>query len=517
MYTEEAKRYLFENYALSNVSREDRYIDEVAGQVLLLHQCKNKVPDYINNCKIQEEVLLNEVESVAEFLDNTDMDIALILTRLARSKFDPIVLTIELLRYGVDPLKLVRVMLDVPDLKSNYPYIKPIKFIKTILDHSKVDLSELVDVLLDVRFEPVNPVNLVKLIKIILADKKLVVRHIELVKTILSHPQVEITAEDSFAIRYAARYGHCEVVTLLLNDVHVSPADRAGMYDLAIEAAAKYGQIELMEILLNIKELFMANNYIVLKSISDVCEFAIQLAASNGQVEVVKFLLNKVELFRAELCEFAIQCAAEYDHIEVIKMLLDDYKVDKALVMKIAIQEDSIEVIKMLLLDYYLSPYCIIEAAIKENKMKIVKSVLDDASVNLGVIVEYAAQEGHVKVLMTALNRPRLNIRDGMRLTQNAMKVAATHGQMEIVNALIDYISLENRVELCDLGIKYATQNRQSAVITALETVKAKCMEKRPVSASLGKFTFWQGGSAGGAQILCLYTITPPPKQVSPR
>jgi hypothetical protein len=90
--------------------------------------------------------------------------------------------------------------------------------------------------------------------------------------------------EKNYAIQWASKNGHVEVVKLLLSDECVDPSDD-GNY--AIQQASENGHVEVVKLLLSDERVDPSahNNY------------AVRWASKNGHVEVVKLLLSDERVY----------------------------------------------------------------------------------------------------------------------------------------------------------------------------------------------------------------------------
>ena len=123
------------------------------------------------------------------------------------------------------------------------------------------------------------------------------------------------SAYDNYAIRWASRYGHVEVVKLLLMDKRVDPSTH-GNY--AIRIASDQGYVEVVKLLLQDKRVDPSTHG----------NYAIRTASSNGYVEVVKLLLMDKRVDPSARDNYAIRMASIYGHVGIVKLLLQDERVD---------------------------------------------------------------------------------------------------------------------------------------------------------------------------------------------
>ena len=124
--------------------------------------------------------------------------------------------------------------------------------------------------------------------------------HLELVKFLL--PLSDPKAFNSSALRWAARNGHLEIVKLLL-----PVSDPKAENSEALRSAALNGHLEIVKLLLPVSDPKARN--------SD----ALRLAALNGHLEIVKLLLPVSDPKAYD--SYALRYAAIYGHLEIVKLL----------------------------------------------------------------------------------------------------------------------------------------------------------------------------------------------------
>jgi len=109
-------------------------------------------------------------------------------------------------------------------------------------------------------------------------------------------------ADNSYALRWAAEYGHTEVVKLLI-PVSDPKANNSG----ALRRAAIYGHTEIVKVLIPVSD-------------PDDYGGALRGAARNGHTEIVKVLIpfSDPKAYNSG----ALWWAAEYGHTEVVKLLI---------------------------------------------------------------------------------------------------------------------------------------------------------------------------------------------------
>jgi ankyrin repeat protein len=106
-------------------------------------------------------------------------------------------------------------------------------------------------------------------------------------------------------LRWASRYGHVEIVKLLLS----AGADAHAKNDYALQWASRYGLVEIVKLLLSAGADVHAGN-----------DYALRWASGEGQAEVVKLLLTAGADVHAEN-NAAFRWASENEHVEVVNLL----------------------------------------------------------------------------------------------------------------------------------------------------------------------------------------------------
>jgi hypothetical protein len=140
----------------------------------------------------------------------------------------------------------------------------------------------------------------------------------------------------------AAQQGPAELVTLLLQDGRVNPADKN---NFAIRNAASQGKLDVVKILLgdNRIDLHAEDNY------------AIRLAMANNHTEVVRFLIPKVDISkitnekaRAQIENIATQMKLE----EQMRNIMQNNETNKS--ANILSREDAVIEITRLMENFHI-------------------------------------------------------------------------------------------------------------------------------------------------------------------
>jgi len=140
-----------------------------------------------------------------------------------------------------------------------------------------------------------------------------------IVKELLSI--IDPSIRNNFAIRFAAKNGHKDVVELLLKDSRVDPGARDNE---AIRYAAYYGHKKTVELLLEDSRV----------DPSAVNSQAIIFAAKNGHKDVVELLLRDPRVDPSAKDNWVIRLAAKNGHKDVVELLLKDDRVKNSLSKK---------------------------------------------------------------------------------------------------------------------------------------------------------------------------------------
>jgi len=191
---------------------------------------------------------------------------------------------------------------------------------------------------------------------------------VELVQLFLKLTDIDPTAEDNFAIRFASRYGHTEVVKVL---------------NACVDPSAE-------------------NN-------SAIC-----LASMHGHANVVKVLLADARVDPSASDNFAICEASMRGHLDVVKVLLADARVDPSAdhnsAIRLASENGHTDVVKVLLADPRVDPSAAtINAATKNRHLDVVKMLLADARVDPSPALCLASMHGHANTVKMLLAHPRVD------------------------------------------------------------------------------------------------------------
>jgi ankyrin repeat protein len=119
------------------------------------------------------------------------------------------------------------------------------------------------------------------------------------------------SAKNNRVIIIASKYGHHEIVKILLQDPRVDPSD---VDNMAIRIASDNGQINIVKLLLQDSRVDPSAND----------NAAIRCASNNGHINVVKLLLQDSRVDPSADNNEAIRTSSRYGHYEIVKLLLQD-------------------------------------------------------------------------------------------------------------------------------------------------------------------------------------------------
>ncbi len=167
--------------------------------------------------------------------------------------------------------------------------------------------------------------------------------HMKAVKRLLAKGANPM-ADNSWALRTAARYGQLEIVQLLLP---VSAPKANGSQ--ALQMAAKHGYINVVRLLLPLSDPKADGS------------MPLVLAAKKGHLEIVRLLLPV-----SDIDSRAISYAIQYGHLEIVKLLLPLYatQAEKSWpLLRLAIERGFTEVVNLLL------PLGSVDVALENHKL----------------------------------------------------------------------------------------------------------------------------------------------------
>ncbi len=137
-------------------------------------------------------------------------------------------------------------------------------------------------------------------------------------ETVFLYPQlhkVDPTKDNNYPLRSASKYGHVEVVRLLLNDPRVDPSDKD---DYSIGVASENGHTDVVRLLLQHPKTNPSadNNH------------AFNHACRRGHMEIAKLLLSDPRFNDENINEHSIGRASRSGRTELVRLLLQDHRID---------------------------------------------------------------------------------------------------------------------------------------------------------------------------------------------
>ena len=255
----------------------------------------------------------------------------------------------------------------------------------------------------------------------------------EIIKLLMTRGEVDITAEDNCALRVAAQNGHTEIVKLLMarNEIDVTVENNE-----ALRKAAQNGHTEIVKLLMTRDEV-------------DVTAYnneALKLAAQNGHTEIVKSLMARDEVDIAVEDNFALRWATENGHTEIVKLLIACDEVDVTAndnyALRKAAYNGHTEIVKLLMacdeVDVTADGNYALRWAAYSGYTEIVKLLMARDEVDITADDNYAlklaAQNGHIEIVKLLMARDEVDITAEDNF---ALRLAAYNGHIEIVKLLM--------------------------------------------------------------------------------
>ena len=227
------------------------------------------------------------------------------------------------------------------------------------------------------------------------------------------------------AVLYAARYGHVEVINMLLQNGTISVEARGR----AVMSAAQNGHAEIIERLLR-------NG----AQISDEARgIAVDSAASEGRLEVIAWLIQLWPGYRGQ----AVCGAAEKGHIDIIERLLEGgariSEVYGEIAVRSAAENGHVEVIERLLrYGAEINTYdrCRAVRCVAQNGRLEVVRLIQLWPEYRDIALDSAASEGHIDIIERLLEG---GAQIGVLSEVSAVSSAAVNGRLEVVERLLEY------------------------------------------------------------------------------
>lgn len=234
--------------------------------------------------------------------------------------------------------------------------------------------------------------------------------HIEFVRVLLNHPEVDPTAFMNDALCMSALNGHLDIVKLLLADPRITPT-----FNL-VENAINANKADVILIFVKdarIDEIFTT-------------QFVLDYATSNNLIDVVKLILaNPCTIIHNMSMYIIFITAVKKNYIDIVRLFLKDKRIgseqlfNDALV--ISVTKDDNTITKILLADKRIDPSINNNAVIKEaaNRYnnRVIRLLLRDSRVRESKDLEDISLSCYASSITKKL------IRNVIRSNQNLKKI----------------------------------------------------------------------------------------------
>ncbi|KAJ3127030.1 hypothetical protein HK100_009973 [Physocladia obscura] len=220
-------------------------------------------------------------------------------------------------------------------------------------------------------------------------------------------PWFDATVEKNRAFRWTARFGYLDIITDLLNDERVDPADDD---NYAIQCAAEAGHIEIVLKLLSLPSAVGINP-------AGKNNYAMKRTAWNGHTEIFRILLNDPRTDPAVAMNEPIRNATINGHTAIVEMLLNDPRRD-------TIDPSS------------HNNYAITQAAARGH-YKCVRILASDSRVDILDlnIFRNACVNGHAKIVEFLLGLPQF---DPTAVPSELFLTAVSNGHVKVVEVMLE-------------------------------------------------------------------------------
>ena len=118
----------------------------------------------------------------------------------------------------------------------------------------------------------------------------------------------DVKTNNNYALRWASRYGHLDVVKYLVEN----SADVKTNNNSAVRLASEYGHLDVVKYLVENGADIKANN-----------NYAVRIASKNGHLDVVKYLVENGADLKADN-NSAVGWASRNGHLDVVKYLVEN-------------------------------------------------------------------------------------------------------------------------------------------------------------------------------------------------
>jgi len=230
------------------------------------------------------------------------------------------------------------------------------------------------------------------------------------------------------AIRRASRWGIYKMVQRLLEDDGVDPG---AIDNEALQSACKFGHIEVVRLLL--ADARVGNH-------GD----ALQYAVINNHTNIVRLLLEDGRI-SVTMISYALDYACQGKHVEIVRLILDDGRANpsnnNSVALQIACDAWAHDVVRILLADERVDPRArdnLYGNASRNGYIEVVRILLEDGRSDPSHLDNYAmlnaCKFNNVELVELLLKDKRVMKRD----LQQAIDIAVFNEYTQIANLLME-------------------------------------------------------------------------------
>ncbi|ORY40471.1 ankyrin [Rhizoclosmatium globosum] len=232
--------------------------------------------------------------------------------------------------------------------------------------------------------------------------------HTNVLTLLLQHPKINPSANNNASLRLASRHGHPESLSLLLSD---SRTDAATNSHSAFRRACEHNHISCAKLLL-----FHASTNPAAQD-----NYAIVKAAEHGHTEMIRLLLTHPSIDPCSRNNLPLRLTCTNGHFEALVALLMhpfvDPSVSENVCLNLACEHGHLNIVNHLLMDPRCSPTeTCLRKACENNHALIVEQLLSDSRViPSDELLRIACNRGYTSILCILLHDGRCNPSSGLR------------------------------------------------------------------------------------------------------
>ncbi|PRP77640.1 ankyrin repeat domain-containing protein 44 [Planoprotostelium fungivorum] len=285
--------------------------------------------------------------------------------------------------------------------------------------------------------------------------------HADAVNVIIQHG-ADPSADDNFCIKYAAAYGHIDVVRILLEDPRVDPSAENG---LPLERAMVSQDTRLVMLFLK---------YIQPDWSEQQANRIMWCAAASGHTDMIRYLLDNTKVNPAASDNQALKFCVANGHVEATKLLLSDPRVDPSdgnFVPKYVASSGSPELLELIIRDERVDPTqdesAVLTVAIVKEQTENVRVLLKDGRVdpsfhqNWAIRAVCSSVTAPLELVDLLLKDPRV---DPSAVGNEALLQASLAGNESIVNRLLQDERVRRGGKLGDAILSAAIGGHQKVI-----------------------------------------------------